>query len=93
MRDFNTIHDQYPQTVICIDYLAKWYLPSQHFLTDYHALSEQYKGAVFCIVDIDTAQDVAKALNINAPMFRIYKDKKQLAELSGLNVLGTRCWS
>jgi thioredoxin-like negative regulator of GroEL len=72
-----------------IDFTAKWYAPSQHFLTQFVAMAEIYKGAAFCLVDIDLVKPVAESLGVNAPMFRLYRAGKQVAELSGLNVLGS----
>lgn len=52
-------------------------------------MAEIYKGAAFCLVDIDLVKAVAESLGVNAPMFRLYVGGKQVAELSGLNVLGS----
>lgn len=52
-------------------------------------MAEIYKGAAFCLVDIDQVKAVAESLGVNAPMFRLYRGGKQVTELSGLNVLGS----
>ncbi|XXH01071.1 hypothetical protein Hte_007422 [Hypoxylon texense] len=70
-------------TYVAVDFYADWCGPCKVIAPHYEALAKQHsvpKVLAFAKVDVDRAQDAARALGVTAmPTFLFFKDGRQVA--------------
>lgn len=63
------------------------HLRRQHAIAPvFEKLANQYRGVTFCKVDVDKAQEIARAYRISAmPTFVFIKGERKVHEVKGAN--------
>ncbi|TKA54964.1 hypothetical protein B0A53_02437 [Rhodotorula sp. CCFEE 5036] len=72
--------------LVVIDFHATWCGPCHAIAPVFEKLASQYSGATFLKVDVDKAQDVARAYKVTAmPTFAYVKNERKVHEVKGAN--------
>ncbi|GAA5996158.1 thioredoxin family protein [Rhodotorula paludigena] len=69
-----------------VDFHATWCGPCHAIAPVFEKLANQYRGVTFCKVDVDKAQEIARAYRISAmPTFVFIKGERKVHEVKGAN--------
>ncbi|BGP37914.1 mitochondrial thioredoxin [Rhodotorula kratochvilovae] len=69
-----------------IDFHAAWCGPCHAIAPVFEKLANQYRGVTFCKVDVDKAQEIARAYRVSAmPTFVFVKGERKVHEVRGAN--------
>ncbi|GAA5989226.1 hypothetical protein JCM10908_001214 [Rhodotorula pacifica] len=72
--------------LVVIDFHATWCGPCHAIAPVFEKLAGQYPAATFLKVDVDKAQDVARAYRVSAmPTFAYVKNERKVHEVKGAN--------
>ncbi|GAA5860534.1 hypothetical protein JCM3774_006200 [Rhodotorula dairenensis] len=72
--------------LVVIDFHATWCGPCHAIAPVFEKLASQYPSATFLKVDVDKAQDVARAYRVTAmPTFAFVKHERKVHEVKGAN--------
>jgi len=72
--------------LVVVDFTATWCGPCKMISPHFHKMADDNPDCVFLQVDVDDADDVAAACQINSmPTFHFYKNKEKLGQFSGAN--------
>uniref|UniRef100_A0A8D0E6M1 Thioredoxin n=1 Tax=Salvator merianae TaxID=96440 RepID=A0A8D0E6M1_SALMN len=72
--------------LVVVDFTAKWCGPCKMIRPFFHELAVRYENVLFCIVDVDLAEDVADHCNIVAiPTFQLFINGEKIFEITGAN--------
>ncbi|XP_025020066.1 thioredoxin-like [Python bivittatus] len=72
--------------LVVVDFTAKWCGPCKVIRPLLHELAVRYENVLFCIVDVDLAEDVAVLCNIVAvPTFQFFMKGEKIFEITGAN--------
>merc|ERR1711939_178811 len=75
------------ERLVVIDFHATWCGPCHAVAPTYEKLSQQYKGATFCKVDVDAARDIAQQYKVTAmPTFVFLKNGSEVERVRGANI-------
>ncbi|GAA5968169.1 hypothetical protein JCM11641_003756 [Rhodosporidiobolus odoratus] len=70
-----------------IDFHATWCGPCKAIAPTFEKFSQQYRNVTFVKVDVDAAQDIARAYSVSAmPTFVFIKDERNVLQVRGANV-------
>ena len=88
LQEFKTLTED-PSKTVLVDFTATWCGPCKQIAPVFEKLSEQHKNVTFIKVDVDAANEIATACNIQAmPTFHLYVKGKKEKELQGANPAG-----
>ncbi|TNY23616.1 thioredoxin-like protein, partial [Rhodotorula diobovata] len=69
-----------------IDFHAAWCGPCHAIAPVFEKLAAQYRGVTFAKVDVDKAQEIARAYKVTAmPTFAFVKGERKVHEVRGAN--------
>jgi thioredoxin len=72
--------------LVVVDFTATWCGPCKMISPTFHKMADDNPDCVFLQVDVDDADDVAAACEINSmPTFQFYKNKAKVGQFSGAN--------
>ncbi|XP_066468708.1 thioredoxin-like [Tiliqua scincoides] len=72
--------------LVVVDFTAKWCGPCKMMRPFVYEMAVRYGNVLFCIVDVDVAEDVANNCNIVAmPTFQLFKKGEKIFEMTGAN--------
>ncbi|KAJ3219474.1 Cytoplasmic thioredoxin isoenzyme 2 [Dinochytrium kinnereticum] len=81
MAEFRSLIDS---GKVVVDFFATWCGPCRIIAPKFEEFSKAYNNAVFVKIDVDQANEISRHCAIRSmPTFRVYKDGKQLAEVTG----------
>ncbi|UMM17386.1 hypothetical protein L5515_013961 [Caenorhabditis briggsae] len=84
MAEFNHLVRQHPEKVIVLDFFATWCGPCKAIAPLYRELAIEYKGVIFCKVDVDEAEDLCAKYDVKMmPTFVFTKNGETLETLEG----------
>uniref|UniRef100_A0A8C3YQK9 Thioredoxin domain containing 8 n=1 Tax=Catagonus wagneri TaxID=51154 RepID=A0A8C3YQK9_9CETA len=65
--------------LVVVEFSAVWCGPCKRIYPLFHAMSLQYRNVMFAIVDVDSAQELARTYRINAiPTFQMFKQAQKV---------------
>ena len=77
--------------LVVVDFTASWCGPCQYIGPIFEQLSKENTDVEFVKVDVDDADDISAACNIQAmPTFQFYKNGSKIDELQGADVEGLK---
>ncbi|XP_034953032.1 thioredoxin-like [Zootoca vivipara] len=83
-KEFDDLLKNAGPKLVVVDFSAKWCGPCKMIRPLVHELAVRYENVVFCIVDVDLAEDVADFCNIIAmPTFQFYMKGEKIFEITG----------
>ncbi|GAA5848521.1 hypothetical protein JCM8547_004538 [Rhodosporidiobolus lusitaniae] len=70
-----------------IDFHATWCGPCKAIAPKFEQLASQYRNVTFCKVDVDQAQDIARAYAVSAmPTFVFVRNERKVHQVRGADV-------
>ncbi|GAA6013111.1 hypothetical protein JCM8202_003023 [Rhodotorula sphaerocarpa] len=86
LPDLNKVLAASKDRLVVIDFHATWCGPCHAIAPVFEKLAGQYSAATFLKVDVDKAQDVARAYRVSAmPTFVYVKNERKVHEVKGAN--------
>ncbi|XP_053149063.1 thioredoxin-like [Hemicordylus capensis] len=83
-KEFDEFLKNAGHNLVVVDFSAKWCGPCKMIRPFVHELAVRYENVLFCIVDVDLAEDVADHCNIVAmPTFQLFKKGEKIFEITG----------
>ncbi|XP_061465587.1 thioredoxin-like [Rhineura floridana] len=83
-KEFEELLKDAGAKLLVVDFSAKWCGPCKMIRTFVHELAVRYENVLFCIVDVDLAEDVADLCSIVAmPTFQFYMNGEKIFEITG----------
>merc|ERR1712113_1346713 len=91
-KEFDTILDAVDEdTLVVCDFWATWCGPCVYVAPLYHAISEEFKNAVFLKADVDKLSELSQKQKIEAmPTFKFYKNKKEIHLIQGADAAAVK---
>ncbi|KAJ7335391.1 hypothetical protein JRQ81_013332 [Phrynocephalus forsythii] len=72
--------------LVVVDFSAKWCAPCKVIRPFVYEMAVRYENVLFCIVDVDLAEDVANLCNVVAmPTFQFFVRGEKIFEIRGAN--------
>uniref|UniRef100_UPI00358E05BD thioredoxin-like n=1 Tax=Myxine glutinosa TaxID=7769 RepID=UPI00358E05BD len=72
--------------LVVFKFTATWCGPCKTIQPVYKELASLHRNIIFCVVDVDVAQDVAQHCEITSmPTFVFYKNQAEVKRFSGAN--------